>query len=262
MRITSLGHLLFAIGMTGLGLLSLIHDDFAMNWQPVPAGIPAHNLLAYASGLILFIGGIGLLFRRTANIAAFVLALFLLSWLVLLQFPRVPPDPLNEGVWLGVGETLELVTGTWMLCALLIKSGGSSLEWMASSTSMRIATLLFGLSLPMIGLSHFVYADVTASMVPAWLPQRLWFACLTGAGHIAAGVGIITGIFPRLAATLEAIMMSSFVLLVHVPGVMKEPSSRLQWTMLCVALSITGCAWVIAHAYKNVRWLAVAQLNK
>jgi hypothetical protein len=37
---------LFAIGMIGLGILVLVYGDFAMGWQPVPAGIPGRMALA------------------------------------------------------------------------------------------------------------------------------------------------------------------------------------------------------------------------
>jgi uncharacterized membrane protein YphA (DoxX/SURF4 family) len=64
----------------------------------------------------------------------------------------------------------------------------------------------------MLGLSLFVYADGTASMVPIWLPDRLGFAYLTGAGHVASGAGILLGIVPRLAAAMEAISVPKWKL--------------------------------------------------
>jgi uncharacterized membrane protein len=119
---------------------------------------------------------------------------------------------------------------------------------------MRIARFLFAVSCLELGLSHFVYAEGTASMVPAWLPDRLGFAYLTGAGHFAAGVAILFAIFPRLAATMEAIMISLFVLLVHLPGVASEPASRLKWTMLFVATALAGSAWAIARSLRDASW--------
>ena len=63
----------FAIAMIGLGVLALVYGDFAMVWQPVPAGLPGRTMLAYASGVVMLLGGAGLLFRATAAWAARVL---------------------------------------------------------------------------------------------------------------------------------------------------------------------------------------------
>jgi uncharacterized membrane protein len=251
-----LGQLLITLGIIGLGVLGLIYDDFALSWQPVPASVPAHAILAYASALLLLVCGIALLTQRAPTIATLILTLFVFSWLILLQLPRLIPQPLAAYLWLGVGETLELFTGLWMLYAVLARATKRHLSnWMVSNSGIAAACFLFALSLPLVGLSHFVYAKETADMVPAWLPQRTAFAYLTGAGHVLAGIAIATRMLPRLAATLEAIMMSSFVLFVHLPGVIHEPTDRTQWTMLCVALSFSGAAWVIAHTFRHVGWL-------
>lgn len=41
-------------------------------------------------------------------------------------------------------------------------------------------------------------------LVPTWLPLRVSWVYLTGAGHVAAGLAILIGVVPRLAAVLEA----------------------------------------------------------
>jgi uncharacterized membrane protein len=105
---------------------------------------------------------------------------------------------------------------------------------------------LFGAALPLIGLSHFIYSAGTASMVPVWLPHHLFFAHLTGAGHVAAGVGILLGVLPGLASSLEASMITLFVLLLHLPGVASHPRDRLQWTMFFIASAYAGSAWAVA----------------
>ena len=90
-----------------------------------------------------------------------------------------------------------------------------------------------------------------ATLVPAWLPGHLGWAYLTGAGHFSAGLAILLGIVPRLAATLEALMVSIFVLTIHVPGVLGTPRDRDQWTELFVACAIGGVAFLIAHSYRH-----------
>jgi uncharacterized membrane protein YphA (DoxX/SURF4 family) len=83
-------------------------------------------------------------------------------------------------------------------------------------------------------------------MVPAWLPDRLGLAYLTGAIHALTGACLLAGLRVRVAATIEALMMSSFVLLVHIPGVARAPHDRMQLTMLGMASLITLAAWLVA----------------
>jgi uncharacterized membrane protein len=64
---------LFAAGMIGLGILALVYGDFALVWQPVVPWIPGRTILAYASGLIMLFGGVGLLLRATAAWSARIL---------------------------------------------------------------------------------------------------------------------------------------------------------------------------------------------
>jgi uncharacterized membrane protein len=243
------GYLLFAVGMAGVGLLSLIYGDFALNWQPVPDWVPWRLPLACASGVMLLASGAGMLFRATARYAAALLTINLVVWLLLLEVPRVVAAPGVEAMWLGVGETLVLVAGGLIsLAAVSSRADRWIPRFAIGEEGAGVGRLLFAIGLPMIGLSHWVYSEQTVALVPAWLPQRLALGLLTGAGHIAAGIALLLSVVPRLAATLEAVMMSSFVLLIHVPGVVASPTDRLQWTMLCVATAITGSGWSVAQS--------------
>ena len=70
MRIASIGHAIFAVAMIGLGAVGLLHPDFVPLWNPVPTGVPAHELFIYFGALISLTAGIGLLVPRMAAIAA------------------------------------------------------------------------------------------------------------------------------------------------------------------------------------------------
>jgi uncharacterized membrane protein YphA (DoxX/SURF4 family) len=96
-----------------------------------------------------------------------------------------------------------------------------------------------------------VYAQVTAGMVPSWLPGHLAWAYLTGAAHIAAGLAILVGVVPRLAATLEALMVSIFLLTVNTPDLVRAPGDRWQWTEVFVASAIAGVAFLVARSYRD-----------
>lgn len=255
MRIFGTGHLLFAIALAGLGVLSLFSGDFALVWQPVPDWVPWREGLAHISGVLLLAGGIGMLIPSFASRSALAMTIYLFSWIILLQFPRVAQAPGNVGMWLGLSENTISMCGGWILfCSLAGPRAKSTMKFFASDRAIRLARLLIGAACLGLGLSHFVFASGTASMVPAWLPYRIGFAYLTGAGHFAAGLGLLFSVFPRLAATMEAAMITLFVLLVHIPAAVADPKSRLNWTMVFVATLFAGAMWNAARSLQSAPW--------
>ncbi|HLX09835.1 MAG TPA: DoxX family protein [Thermoanaerobaculia bacterium] len=245
MDATRIGRVLFAVDFAALGVLSLIAGDFALVWQPVPQGVPWREPLAYASGCLLLACGIGMLLPRTRRLATLVMTVNLLLWLLLLRLPPLAAKPANASLWLGLGETLMLVTGAWILFATLASRGGGP-AGDARAQDVRWARRLYALALPMVGLSHFVYLRGTAAMIPEWIPFHEGFAGLTGAAHIAAGLAILLAVLARLAATLEAIMISLFTVLVCVPMIVAAPATRLPWTAFFISAALAGAAWAVA----------------
>jgi uncharacterized membrane protein len=244
-----LDRVFFALGLIGLGILSLVYGDFALQWQPVPEWVPGRTLLAYASCVVMIAGGAGLLSRRTAKLSSGVLLVYFLLWLVLLKLPHVVMGPLVEFNWLGFGESAVILAGGLVLFAAdRGQSESSKLKFATGESGMRIARFLFGFALIPIGLSHFVYATETIGFVPAWIPFRPFWAYLGGAGHIAAGLGVLFGVVPRLAALLEAGMIGVFTALVWVPLVVTEPTSQLNWTGFFISWIIAAAAWVVAES--------------
>ena len=239
------GPVVFALAMSGLGLLGLVYGDFALQWQPVPDWLPGRHGVAYVSAALLLLGGIGLLIKPAAGRAALVLALVLFSTWVLPQALKVATSAIGVGSLLGLCETLAVMSGGWLLWASISQKG------------TQVARRLFGLCCVIFGLSHFVYVDFTAAMIPHWIPWRLAFAYATGAGHIAAGLGIALAVRPRLAATLEALMMSSFVILLHIPSLWTDPppdwapTVRIQLTALFWASALAGSAWLAAESLRS-----------
>jgi uncharacterized membrane protein len=238
---------LFAIGMIGLGVLALINADFALVWQPVAPWIPGRTALAYLSGVIMLLGGIGLLFRATVAWSVRILFPYVIVWM-LLKVPALIVAPQMEAVWLGFGELAVLMCGGWILFARLSNlREGLPLAFLTSEASIRLACLFFGICLIPIGLSHIVYVKQTADFVPPWLPYREGWAYLTGAGQIAAGLGVLFSVLPRMAAYAEAGMLSLFTLLVWVPAIIAAPKTRLPWTAFFISWVIAAAAWVVAQ---------------
>ena len=239
---------LFAVGMIGLGILALVNGDFALVWQPVAPWVPGRTVLAYASGLIMLFGGIGLLFRTTTAWSARILFPYLILW-TLLKVPALVVAPQIEGVWLGFGELGALLAGGWVLFATLAEiPPDSPLAFAAGERGLRIARILFALSIIPIGLGHLFYVKQTADLVPHWLPFRTGWAWLTGLGQIACGLGILFSVLAGVAAIAEACMISLFALLVWGPAVLAAPKDRFPWTAFLISWAIAAAAWVVAQA--------------
>jgi uncharacterized membrane protein YphA (DoxX/SURF4 family) len=229
----------YGLGAIALGIIGLVFGDFALQWQPVPKDLPGHHALALASAVIMLALGLGVLWSRTARPASAALALVYLGWAAL-HGPEAAATPASVGSWLGMAETLSLSAGGLALFAM---------STAPSSDRLRLAArLVYGLCPLVFGLSHFAYAEFTAKMVPGWIPYPLFWAYATGAGHLAAGLAILFGLAPRLAATLLTAMMGCFVVMLHIPRVMAAPDSHLEWTMTAIALSLTGAAWALRQS--------------
>jgi uncharacterized membrane protein len=239
-RFQTFARVMFALGMIGIGSIGLAFDDFAMNWQPVPASLPGHAFIAYLVAAIEVVFGIGLLVRRTAAPASRVLCVFVALWLLSLEVPRALAAPLTEARWLAVGETAITVAGAWMLFAGL--NPGSRL----SAPTKRIAPYVFGLALLPVGLSHFFYIEATVDLVPSYMPFRMGWAYFCGAAHIAAGLAVLFRVVPRLAATMEAGMITIFTLLVAFPPVMADPTKHFNWAAAFSSFLIGNGAWCVA----------------
>jgi uncharacterized membrane protein len=249
----------FATAMIGLGILGLAYGDVALAWQ-LPGWVPAGRGLAYAAASVMFAGGIGLLFRRSAAISVRILFPCLLIWL-LLKVPAVVAKPLVEANWESLGEVAVLTAGGLALLATLAGQG-AGLKVATGEYGIRIARYLFAAALLAIGPSHFVYSRETAALVPAWLPVPTAWAYLTGAGHIAAGLGVLFSIYARLAAMMEAGMLTVFTILVWIPAVLSPAATSFSWSELVISWSVAAGAWVVAGSMPGKDIIARPSLDR
>ncbi|HUB31090.1 MAG TPA: hypothetical protein VL967_15400 [Terracidiphilus sp.] len=250
---------LSAIGLLGIGILGLVYGDFALVWQPVANWVPGRTALAYLTGAIECITAAGMLLPATTRWAVRVLFPGVVIW-QLLKVPALFLAPGVEDSYLSFGETALIFAGGWVLFARLADlPEASPFALFTGERAVRIAQIFLGVWIIPIGVSHFVYHQATILLIPQWLPDRSFFAYLTGAGQIASGLGLVFNVLPRAAAYAEAAQLWIYTLLIWVPAVIFGPNTdvqqvfgsgggaRMPWTALLVTWLPAACALAVAQ---------------
>lgn len=231
-----LGRALFAVTTIALGILDLGYRDTLM-WKVLPKSLPLSTTtaLSLVTGVLLIVAGAGLLTPTFQLVAARVLVVFLFVWDVLVGIPPVIASPGAEVTWLVLGMMTIVLMAGWLL---------------AGKGQVAASRTIVGLSLLPVGLSHFSYQQVTLDLVPLWMPARLLVVYVVGAAHAAAGIGLLFGVVPRLAARMEAGMLLAFAVLVWIPRVTSNPALHFNWTELLGTVMIGAAMWVVADSWK------------
>lgn len=231
-------HVLFyALGAIGLGLTGLAFGELARQWQLVPSWMPIRGPLTYLSATLILVAGIAALTPRWQLGGIAALGFIFTAWALLMKTPTTMAAPTVLGAWLGFAEASSIAIAGLMAASSLSGAGGAR-----ALVALRIG---YGLCAIVFGLCHYVYADITAAMVPEWLSERHFWAYLTGTGHLAAGFALVSGVMASLAARMLGLMMASFVLLVHLPDTVANPTGLAAWTIQFIALTLAGAAWLV-----------------
>jgi uncharacterized membrane protein YphA (DoxX/SURF4 family) len=248
---TAFGWRVYGLGVMALAMVSLAWGDFDPG-QPVPKGFPDRTALAYTAAAFMLVAGAAVMWRRTASWGAAALTAYYTLIVVILMNGRVVlRNYAVYGAYSGTAEQLAIAAG-----GLIVYAATAGIDPALAARLTRLGQLAFGVCALLFGGAHFAYMNLTAPLVPKFLPpgQAFW-AYATGIGHIAAGLAILSGVQARLAAILLTVMFASFTPLVHLPMLLADPSSRGEWSENALNLALTGVAWAVAESLIRTRRL-------
>jgi uncharacterized membrane protein len=226
-----LGAWILGIGSFLFGLACLLQRDFAIYWQPVPAGVPFRQALAYASAVLQMVSGLALLHRRTERLAAQVTIALYLIFAAVYFTTQIP--------WLGVAEHGAVAVGAAMIWARISRARDSHPRWW--STFARVSIGLCSLT---FAASHFYSLKLTGQMIPGWMPGNPTFwATFTGVAHAAVGIALLANRKAILATRLGGLMYLCFAAIVWIPGAIGHPAEWLRWAGVGITLAMMGGVW-------------------
>ena len=238
------GWRVYGLGAIALGIVCLMIGDFHPG-QPVPKDFPARETLSYIVAVFMLVAGIAIEWRRTTVWGAAALALYFGLVVVVLMNGRILLADFNEFLpYESLAIQLAIAAG-----GLIVYATHARIGTMQANRFVHVGQIAFGFCALIFGAAHFVYLDLTAPLVPQWLPlSQVFWAYATGAAHIAAGIAILVGVKARLAAILLTIMFAAFTPLVHLPMLWATPSNHWIWNENAVNIALIGAAWVVADS--------------
>jgi len=246
-----LGPAVFSLAFAALGIETLIYARVSTHELgpqysvlPVIPWLPAIPWVAYLFGGVLVAGAVGLLVKRLALYAGMTLGLLLFLCTLALEVPKNAVNLGSMSLRTGVFEPLALACLVW-----LVPGPGVTPDWLA-----RTGRYLLALSLIVFGVDHFLALSPIASLIPAWIPWRVFWVAFFGAAFIASGLSIAFNWRLRAGAAGLGTMFAIWVFTLHLPrvlglyGIPGAPTNPDEWSSLFIAVGLWGGLWALARA--------------
>jgi uncharacterized membrane protein len=138
-----------------------------------------------------------------------------------------------------IAGLVVLAIGVW--CARRIVAESRGLD--------RIVALghaFFAAPLAVFGAEHLCGDKGILSLIPEYMPWRVFWLYFVGVALVAAALSIATGILVRWSGLLVGILMFLFVTLLWIPGSLADPHNRIGWVIVCRESSFGAGAWALA----------------
>ena len=111
---------------------------------------------------------------------------------------------------------------------------------------VALSNLWFAAPLAVFGALHLAAAESLMTMVPSYMPWKLFWAYFFGFALLAASLSIATNIQVRWSGLLFGIAMFSFVAMLDIPGTLATPRDRFGWTLTLREMLFGGGGWILA----------------
>lgn len=243
------GRFIFAIGVTGLGILCIILHDFVIGRPPAiwPFDPAIPGTIA---GVIVILIGIAIALGRKGAFLAFVLALMI----AVLSVSRHATQFMND--WVNAYKTLALLGGTLVIATAFLSNDNRVLrsyriKKRTVDLLLFIGTMLMALFFIAAGYAHFKWAEFVPTMIPSFIPFPVFWTYFCGILLIAGGIGILLPPTRKLAALLSGVMVLGWFLLLHIPRVIADPNNTSDRLGLFESFTFVGIFFVMAGMFSR-----------
>jgi uncharacterized membrane protein len=235
-----LGRLVLGMAFICFGVENLLFGRYVIaRVAPWPDGPGIRYLVAFLTGMLFIFTGWAFILNQRVRSLGLTAALLVAGWSAVRHLPIALAGPAWSGDWTNVLKAATLAAGA---LGVAVADGRSSSGFLLGLRT--VAPYAVGGFFVLCGIQHFLFAQFVATLIPPFIPGALFWTYAAGLALIAAGLGFWLPPARRLAATLTALMVFSWVFLVHLPLVFRV--GRAEWMGVFEALGISGVCLALA----------------
>jgi len=237
-KLIAVGPAFVASALAAFGAEHLVASRSIM--QIVPSWIPGHLFWTCFIGIALLASATSLALTRYVRLAATLLGIMFLLFVLLIHLPNVIANPGQRLFWTILLRDLSFAGGAWALAGGRVAVIGRI--WIA------VAAVWFA-------VVYFLHPDIApgvplSKLTPAWVPLRLFWGYPMGTLLLLAGVASLVNRRARLAATWLAIAVTLSVLLLYIPLMALAPTVE-ALNYVADTLLFAGTIWLLAASLER-----------
>ena len=244
------GQFLLAVGLLGLGITTLIIVKPAAEFILLSSQSPIAPFVAITTGIIMTLGGFCLLINRLVMYAAMANAILFMFLLVYPNLVTLITDIYHPGKWVAFQETLAF-SAACMLIMSFCWTTYSFRKLGKPQLIRRIAEIMFAIAIFLFGIQHILYEKFIISLMPSWLPARLFWAHIVKAAFIGTAISLVLNVLVSLSTLLLGIMFLLWVLIIHIPLTIKDSFNEREWISLFIAIFMCGISFYISQSRRR-----------
>ncbi|HTQ61932.1 MAG TPA: hypothetical protein VMI32_17040 [Candidatus Solibacter sp.] len=216
----------------------------------VPRWLPGHLFWTYFIGAAVIAASLSIVLNKQARLAAILLAVLLILFVVLLHIPRILAHPKSVIAWAIALRDLSFSGGALAIAAA--QSGQSKPA--TTNIPATLARVFLSVSAIFYGVQHFLHPEFMPGVdfdrsVPIRIPGHFFWSYLAGTVFLLAGASLFLNRKPRFAATCLGTVALLLVLFVYLPILAAHPSDINDGLNFLVStLAYSGAALLLAKA--------------
>ena len=191
----------------------------------VPRWIPGHLFWALFVGACLISAALSIAVRKYTGIAAALLGLTILLFVLLIHIPGVANAPSSRLLWVVALRDLAFSGGALSVAATQKKPWTPQVR----QGLILLARLFIGVPITFLGVEQFLHPELAPGvplpkLTPLWVPGHALWGYPIGVVFVVAGLCLITNKKAGFAATWLGLLILLLVLAIYLPIVVAIPS--------------------------------------